>query len=301
MIFCVHVYMCTCVPDMSHPIVKFLTYLEIERNYSDHTILNYKIDLDEFFDFLNGLSLKDVDYPVLRRYVAHIRQRNLRPRSVARKLSCLRSFFKYLQREGIVDKNPATLLMTPKLDRKLPNFLSEGEAEALMESPKHDKALELRDRAIFETLYSTGIRVSELVGLNENSVDMIGNVIRVMGKGKKERIVPIGDKAIEAIREYCEKRLKKSQALFLNKGGQRLTTRSIGNIINKYIQRTSIHKKISPHALRHSFATHLLNRGADLRSVQELLGHQNLSTTQIYTHLTTEKLRNVYNQAHPRA
>jgi tyrosine recombinase XerC len=286
---------------MSHPIVKFLTYLEIERNYSDHTILNYKIDLDEFFDFLNGLSLKDVDYPVLRRYVAHIRQRNLRPRSVARKLSCLRSFFKYLQREGIVDKNPATLLMTPKLDRKLPNFLSEGEAEALMESPKHDKALELRDRAIFETLYSTGIRVSELVGLNENSVDMIGNVIRVMGKGKKERIVPIGDKAIEAIREYCEKRLKKSQALFLNKGGQRLTTRSIGNIINKYIQRTSIHKKISSHALRHSFATHLLNRGADLRSVQELLGHQNLSTTQIYTHLTTEKLRNVYNQAHPRA
>ena len=286
---------------MIHPIPKFLSYLEIEKNYSDHTILNYRIDLDEFFDFLNGVSFKEIDYPVLRRYVAHIRQKNLKPRSVARKLSCLRSFFKYLQREGIVDKNPATLLMTPKLDRKLPNFLSEGEAEALMESPKHGKAAELRDRAIFETLYSTGIRVSELVGLNENSVDMIGNVIRVMGKGKKERIVPIGEKAIEAIMEYCEKRPKKTQALFLNKAGQRLTTRSIGNIINKYIQRTSIHKKISPHALRHSFATHLLNRGADLRSVQELLGHQNLSTTQIYTHLTTEKLKNVYNQAHPRA
>lgn len=286
---------------MSHPIPKFLTYLEIEKNYSDHTLLNYKIDLDEFFDFLNGMAFKDVDYPALRRYVAHIRQRNLKPRSVARKLSCLRSFFKYLQREEIIEKNPAALLMTPKLDKKLPNFLSEGEAITLIESPKHDKVSELRDRAIFETLYSAGIRVSELVGLNENSVDMIGNVIRVMGKGKKERIVPIGDKAVDAIKEYCDSRPRKSQALFLNKSGQRLTTRSIRNIINKHIQRTSIHKKISPHALRHSFATHLLNRGADLRSVQELLGHQNLSTTQIYTHLTTEKLKNVYDQAHPRA
>ena len=286
---------------MSHPIPKFLTYLEVEKNYSDHTILNYRIDLDDFFDFLSGISFKDVDYPVLRRYVAHIRQKNFRPRTIARKLSCLRSFFKFLQREGIVDKNPATLLMTPKLDRKLPNFLSEEETVRLIESPKRNKAAELRDRAIFETFYSTGIRVSELVGLNESSVDMIGNVIRVMGKGKKERIVPIGEKAIEAIREYRDSLAKRANALFLNKSGQRLTTRSIGNIVNKYIERTGMHKKISPHALRHSFATHLLNRGADLRSVQELLGHINLSTTQIYTHLTTEKLKNVYDQAHPRA
>lgn len=286
---------------MSHPIPKFLSYLEIEKNYSDHTILNYKIDLEEFFDFLKGISFKDIDYPVLRRYVAHIRARNLKPRSVARKLSCLRSFFKYLHREGIVDKNPAKLLMTPKLDKKLPNFLSEEETSTLIESTDTDKSSELRDRAIFETLYSTGIRVSELVGLNEHSVDSIGNVIRVMGKGKKERIVPIGEKAIEALMAYAQVRSKKSSALFLNKTGGRLTTRSIRNIINKYIQRAGLHKKVSPHAIRHSFATHLLNRGADLRSVQELLGHMNLSTTQIYTHLTTEKLKSVYDQAHPRA
>lgn len=286
---------------MSHPIPKFLSYLEIEKNYSDHTILNYKIDLEEFFDFLDGMSFKNIDYPVLRRYVAHIRAKNLKPRSVARKLSCLRSFFKYLHREGLVDKNPAKLLMTPKLDKKLPNFLSEDEALTLIESTKPDKASELRDRAIFETLYSTGIRVSELVGLNEQSVDTIGNVIRVMGKGKKERIVPIGEKAVEAIMAYTQACPRKGSALFLNKNGTRLTTRSIRNIINKYIQRVGMHKKVSPHAIRHSFATHLLNRGADLRSVQELLGHMNLSTTQIYTHLTTEKLKNVYDQAHPRA
>jgi tyrosine recombinase XerC len=286
---------------MSHPIPKFLTYLEIEKNYSDHTIVNYRIDLDEFFEFLNGQSFKDVDYQMLRRFVAHIRQKNLKPRSVARKLSCLRSFFKFLHREGIVDKNPATLLMTPKLDKKLPVFLTEEETLTLIETPQNDKLSDLRDRAIFETLYSTGIRVSEIVGLNDNSVDMIGNIIRVMGKGKKERMVPIGDKAIEAIREYTANRPSKSQALFLNKDGQRLTTRSIRHIINKHLHKTSILKKISPHAIRHSFATHLLNRGADLRSVQELLGHQNLSTTQIYTHLTTEKLKSVYDQAHPRA
>ncbi|MBL8014172.1 MAG: tyrosine recombinase XerC [Candidatus Omnitrophica bacterium] len=286
---------------MAHPIPKFLTHLEVERNYSDHTILNYRIDLDEFFDFLKGVELKNVDYPLLRRYVAHIRSKNLKPRSVARKLSALRSFYKYLHREGIVERNPAALLLTPKLDKKLPMFLSEDETVTLIESPNTEKTAELRDKAIFETLYSTGIRVSELVGLNENSVDMIGNVIRVLGKGKRERIVPIGETAIDAIRAYCSVRSKKSQALFLNKNGQRLTTRSIANIVNKYIQRTSILKKISPHSLRHSFATHLLNRGADLRSVQELLGHQNLSTTQIYTHLTTERLKSVYDQAHPRA
>ncbi len=286
---------------MSHPIPKFLSYLEIEKNYSDHTILNYRIGLEEFFGFLDGMSFKSIDYPVLRRYVAHIRSKNLKPRSVARKLSCLRSFFKYLHREGLVDKNPAKLLMTPKLDKKLPNFLSEEETLTLIESTKPDKASELRDRAIFETLYSTGIRVSELVGLNEQSVDTIGNVIRVMGKGKKERIVPIGEKAVEAIMAYTQACPRKGSALFLNKTGTRLTTRSIRNIINKYIQRVGMHKKVSPHAIRHSFATHLLNRGADLRSVQELLGHMNLSTTQIYTHLTTEKLKNVYDQAHPRA
>jgi tyrosine recombinase XerC len=286
---------------MAHPIPKFLSYLEVEKNYSSHTVLNYKIDLEEFFAFLEGISFKDVDYPVLRRYLAQIRQKNLKPRSVARKLSCLRSFFKFMQREGIVEKNPAVLLMTPKLDKPLPKFMTEEQTVKLVEAPKDHKLASLRDRAIFEVLYSTGIRVSELVGLNIESIDGIGNVIRVMGKGRKERLVPIGEKAIEAIQQYCAARKTKTSALFLNKNGTRLTTRSICNIINKYIERESINQKVSPHTFRHSFATHLLNNGADLRSVQELLGHVNLSTTQIYTHLTTEKLKSIYDKAHPRA
>ncbi len=286
---------------MTHPIPKFLTYLDIEKNYSPHTVLNYRIDLEEFFDFLGDVKFNDVDYPALRRYLAQIRQKNLKPRTIARKLSCLRSFFKYMQREGLVDKNPAVLLVTPKLDKPLPHFMSEEEAVALIESPKSDKAAERRDRAIFETLYSTGIRVSELVGMNLESVDGIGNVIRVMGKGRKERIVPIGERAVEAIHAYCQTRTVKTSALFLNKSGTRLSDRSVRNIINKYILRESGQQHVSPHMFRHSFATHLLNHGADLRSVQELLGHVNLSTTQIYTHLTTEKLKNVYDKAHPRA
>jgi tyrosine recombinase XerC len=286
---------------MSHPIPQFLSHLEIEKNYSPHTILNYRIDLEEFFAFLEKTPFKDVDYPFLRRYLALIRQKNLKPRTVARKLSCLRSFFKYLQREGLVDKNPAVLLITPKLDKPLPKFMSEAETIKLIESPKDDKLMSLRDRAIFETLYSTGIRVSELVGLNVDSVDGIGNVIRVMGKGRKERIVPIGDKAVGAIHHYCAERPVQTRALFLNKSGKRLTDRSVRNIINKYILRECINQHVSPHVFRHSFATHLLNNGADLRSVQELLGHVNLSTTQIYTHLTTEKLKSIYDKAHPHA
>jgi tyrosine recombinase XerC len=294
-------YLVPCDLNMAHPIPQFLSYLEIEKNYSAHTILNYRIDLEEFFDFLENTPFKGVDYPVLRRYLAKIRQNNLKPRTVARKLSCLRSFFKYMQREGIIDKNPAVLLMTPKLDKPLPKFLTEEEAVHLIESPKTDKISDLRDRAIFETLYSTGIRVSELVGMNVESVDGIGNVIRVMGKGRKERLVPIGEKAVEAIQQYCSVRKVRLSALFLNKNGKRITARSIGNIINKYIKRESVNRNVSPHMFRHSFATHLLNHGADLRSVQELLGHVNLSTTQIYTHLTTEKLKSVYDKAHPRA
>jgi tyrosine recombinase XerC len=286
---------------MAHPIPQFLSHLEDEKNYSVHTILNYRIDLEEFFEFLGKAEFKDVDYPVLRRYLAEIRQKNLKSRTVARKLSCLRSFFKYMQREGLVDKNPAKLLLTPKLDKPLPHFMTEEEAAKLVEAPRSGKASELRDRAIFETLYSTGIRVSELVGMNVTSVDGIGNVIRVMGKGRKERIVPIGDKAVEAIDAYTRTRKVKTNALFLNKAGQRLSDRSVRNIINKYIQRESIKQHVSPHMFRHSFATHLLNNGADLRSVQELLGHVNLSTTQIYTHLTTEKLKSIYDKAHPRA
>ena len=282
-------------------IQKFLFYLEIEKNYSAHTILNYRLDLEEFAKFLGEGTVLSVDYPVLRRFLAEMRGHHLKPRSVARKLSSLRSFFKYLQREKVIKNSPASLLVTPKLDKPLPHFLSEEEAVKLIEAPKSDKTASLRDKAIFEALYSTGLRVSELVGLDMYDVDAIGNTVRVMGKGKKERIVPIGDTALEAIKKYIEQRPAQSNALFLNKSGGRLSGRSVRDIINKYVLREAVRQHVTPHMFRHSFATHLLNRGADLRSVQELLGHVNLSTTQIYTHLSTDKLKSVYDKAHPRA
>lgn len=290
---------------MNRYVEKFLTFLEIEKNYSPHTILNYKLDLVEFVDFLDGKLLEKVEYNDFRRFLAQLRSRQFKPRTLARKLSSIRSLFKFLQREGHIKENPAILLMTPKLDKTLPKFLSEIEMTQLIESPDFTKIAGQRDRAIFETLYSSGLRVSELVGLNVEHIDFIGNVVKVMGKGKKERIVPIGDKALKEIRGYLQKRPVlaegKERAVFLNKSGKRLTDRSVRNIINKHLLTTSVKMKVSPHVMRHSFATHLLNRGADLRSVQELLGHVNLSTTQIYTHVTTDRLKSVYDKAHPHA
>ncbi len=286
---------------MKATIDKFLSSLEVEKNYSNHTILNYRTDLEEFAAFLGDQPLTQVDYPVLRRFLAQLRTRNLKPRTVSRKLSALRSFFKYLQRHKMIAGNPAALLVTPKLDKPLPHFLTEEDTVKLLEAPADGKVNTLRDRAIFETLYSTGMRVSELVGLDEDHVDAIGNIVRVRGKGKKERLTPIGEKALEAIQNYLDARPQRSPALFLNKNGSRLSGRGVRGIINKYILKASLQGKVSPHMFRHSFATHLLNRGADLRSVQELLGHANLSTTQIYTHLTTDKLKSVYDKAHPRA
>ena len=286
---------------MNRYLEKFLSYLEVEKNYSPYTILNYKIDLEEFFVHLKETPIERVDYFHLRRFLGNLRGKNLKPRTIARKLSALRSFFKFLFRESLIKKNPAILLMTPKLDKKLPQFLSEADVGRLIDSPKGKDEASKRDRAILETLYSTGMRVSELVSLNTDRVDFISNIVKVMGKGRKERLLPIGDTALKAVRDYLNMRKHKSEAVFLNQRGGRLTDRSVRNIVNKHILKTSIQGKISPHAMRHSFATHLLNAGADLRSVQELLGHVNLSTTQIYTHMTTEKLKNVYNKAHPRA
>ncbi len=286
---------------LKQQLAKFLSNLEIEKNYSEHTILNYRLDLEEFAVFLDKTPLTSVGYPDLRRFLAQMRTRNLKPRSVARKLSSLRSFFKFLQREKVIENNPAKLLLTPKLDKPLPHFLSEGEAVQIIEAPQGDKTASWRDKAIFETLYSTGMRVSELVGLNVEDVDFISNIARVRGKGKKERMVPIGEKALEALKKYLEQRPMESQAMFLNRSNTRLTSRSICNIINKHVLKEAMAQHVTPHMFRHSFATHLLNRGADLRSVQELLGHVNLSTTQIYTHLTTDKLKSVYDKAHPRA
>ena len=286
---------------MRRYIDKFISYLDIEKNSSPHTLLNYRIDLEEFVKFSGNMSLPQIDYLHLRKYLASLKTREYRPRTLARKVSSLRSFFKFLNREGLLKNNPAALLATPKLDKILPKFLSEPEMIQFIEAPVKDSILSKRNKAMLETLYSSGIRVSELVGLNIDDVDFIGNIIKVTGKGKKERLVPIGNKALEAMKDYLDHRHKDSPVLFLNKNGTRLSTKGVLNMTHKYIQLASLQKKVSPHVLRHSFATHLLNRGADLRSVQELLGHANLSTTQIYTHMTTDRLKEVYQNAHPRA
>ncbi len=296
---------------MQRYIEKFLRYLEIEKNYSPHTLLNYQADLEDFGDFLETekgkgsnaieFSMDKVDYLSLRRYLARLKERNLKSRSIARKLSCLRSFFKFLCRDGYLKNNPTLSLTTFKLDKPLPSFLTEEEVIRLLNTPQGKDERSLRDQAILEVFYSTGMRISELVNLDIDDIDFISGVVKVKGKGKKERLLPIGEYAIKAIRAYLDNRKKQSSVLFLNKNNSRMSTRGVRNIVYKYIRLASLRSGISTHSLRHSFATHLLNRGADLRSVQELLGHANLSTTQIYTHLTAEKLKTVYDMAHPRA
>jgi tyrosine recombinase XerC len=286
---------------MERYIKKFMRYLEIEKNYSVHTLLNYRLDLENFKSFLGSSPAEGVDYLALRKYLAVLKEKNLSTRTVNRRLSSLRSFFKFLTREGYLKANPIVSLSSPKQEKHLPIFLTEEEVTRLIEAalPKDEQGL--RDRAILETFYSTGIRISELAGLGREDIDFIGGIVKVMGKGKKERLAPIGEQALLAIRNYLAKRKKQADALFLNKSSRRISTRGIRNIVKKYIRLASIKQGVSPHTLRHSFATHLLNRGADLRSVQELLGHVNLSSTQIYTHLTTERLKSVYDKAHPRA
>ena len=287
---------------MDRYVEKFLRYLEIEKGASPHTLANYRVDLASFNRFLGDLSLEKVDPLFLRRYLAELKSKNFAKRSIARRLSCLRSFFKFLCREGYLTHNPVSVLRSPKLDRKLPSVLEVEEVERLLES--HDgSANGLRDHAILETIYSVGLRVSEVVGLNLDDIDFISGIVKVYGKGKKERLCPIGEKALQAIRRYLDHRpnVRDGKALFLNRRGRRLTARSVRRVLDKALQRASLNRHVSPHALRHSFATHLLDRGADLRSVQELLGHQSLSTTQIYTHVSAERLKRVYDKAHPRA
>ncbi len=284
---------------------KFINYLKIEKNASDHTITNYKIDLREFGESIKDKPLEQINHLDVRLFLARLKEKNFSKRSVARKMACLRSFFKFLYREGYIKANPALSLSTPKLDKKLPLFLSIEDAVKLLESPDPGDDMGLRDRAILETLYSTGIRVSELVGLDKEDIDFISGVLKVKGKGRKERLVPIGDKALRAIKAYFEKikvsDINEKKPVFLNKAKRRVSDRAVRRIVHKYIRKTSLNENISPHSLRHSFATHMLDGGADLRSVQELLGHANLSTTQIYTHVTTERLKSIYEKVHPRA
>ncbi len=286
-------------------IQKFITYLKVEKNSSHHTLINYQIDLKDFNGSIKQKPLESITHTDVRLFLARMKEKNFAKRSVARKMATLRSFFRFLCREGYIKANPATGLQTPKIEKKLPLFLDTNQVVRLIESPDTSDVYGMRDRAILETFYSSGIRVSELVGLDKDRVDFISGVLKVYGKGKKERLAPVGDKALKAMRGYIEKvdaaKIKDKKAIFLNKSGRRMSDRAVRRVVDKYIRKTSLNENISPHSLRHSFATHLLDRGADLRSVQELLGHANLSTTQIYTHVSTERLKTVYEKVHPRA
>lgn len=292
-------------------IIEFEGYLQIEKNASNHTISNYLKDIDDFISFLNSKNVstfKDVNYIDVRGYLALLNVKKYSRKTISRKLSSLRSFYRFLVRENYLEINPFQMVSTPKLERKLPSFLYPDEINQLLNAPNLNKPLGIRDRAIMEVLYASGMRVSELVALNIDSIDLIGGNALVFGKGSKERYVPLGKYSIDALTNYLEirdrfnlKNDKDEKALFLNKYGGRLTDRSIRRIIDKYINYIANSKKVSPHTLRHTFATHLLNAGADLRSVQELLGHVNISTTQIYTHVTKERLQDIYRSTHPRA
>jgi integrase/recombinase XerC len=288
----------------------FKQYLQIEKNASPLTILNYGKDILAFKDFMKQHGINDyaaVSYAHVRMYLSTLFQENYSRRSIARKLSSLRSFFRFLLREEIISHNPFQMVSTPKLDQRLPNFLYPAEIKQLIEQPDLNTPLGLRDRAILEILYASGMRVSELVGLKLSSIDPDIGTALVRGKGAKERYVPLGCFAIEAYINYLRYsrpillQSKKSDHLFLNFRGGPLTDRSVRRIIDKYVQQVSHTLKVSPHTFRHTFATHLLDHGADLRSVQEMLGHSNISSTQVYTHVTGERLRTVYNLAHPRA
>lgn len=290
---------------MDRFIEKFLDYLRIERDASPHTLRNYRKDLSLLRQSLGEKAWEQVGLLDLRQFVAQQRTAGLSKVTVARRVASIRSFFRFMNREGYAQINPALGLVRPKQERRLPAFLSVEEAARLVEAPKGDDFTPARDRAILETLYSTGLRVSELVGLKVQDVDLIGGTLRTVGKGRKERIVPIGSYSVQAVRRYL-KALNAEQSmpertLFQNQRHGPLTDRSVRRILNRYLARVSVTMRISPHALRHSFATHLLDRGADLRSVQELLGHSSLTTTQVYTHVTTERLKKVYQSAHPRA
>jgi integrase/recombinase XerC len=324
-------------------ISEFLNYLRYERHFSPHTAKCYAADLHQFCEFAgsngqgdasspdyaaqqpfsaNGQAsmtatvappdtqtcLLEADDNLVRQFLAMLRDREYSKSTTARKLATLRSFYKFCMKRSYVQASPVASVRTPKQEKRLPKYLEGEQITKLLSAPEEGTLLGTRDRAILETLYSTGMRVSELVGLNFVDLDLAGQVIHVRGKGKKERITPLGPTAAAAIQRYLEMRQAdpKSgnfdpQAVFVNKHGQRLSTRSVRRKLDKYLLQCGLDPSISPHTLRHSFATHMLNNGADLRSVQELLGHQSISTTQVYTHLTTSRMKESYDQAHPRA
>lgn len=292
----------------------FLTYLDIEKNCSQYTMSSYQKDLTAFAEFIRTSQKKDFLWEQItpldvRSYLAELNKQQYARRTIARRISALRSFYKYLVRENILEYSPLTKVHTPKLAKQLPAFLNEIEVDELLSLPDKQNKLGLRDQVALELLYATGCRVSELVGLTLERVDIANRYVLLLGKGNKERIVPLGHTCCEAITAYYPVRFELMQRyhrdehhhILINSKGGALTDRSVRRIIDKYINKLALHKNVSPHTIRHSFATHLLEHGADLRSVQELLGHANLSTTQIYTHVTTERIASVYRKKHPRA
>lgn len=292
---------------------KFCTYLVVSRNLSQHTVKNYMTDLDAYFDFVvkrkpESSFIEGTSVSTIRSYLSNLLTQGYSRRTIARKIAAMRTFGKFLSRELIVEQNPFVGIRTPKLEKRLPQFLEYPEIENLLRMPASNM-LGIRDRALLEVLYGTGIRVSEAVGLICSKVDLQGKILVVYGKGAKERLIPLGTFAVEALLTYTERvrpRLamrggKVTEKLFLNHRGGELTDRSVRNIINKYVLLMALRKKVSPHTLRHTFATHLMNNGADLRSVQELLGHVSLKSTQIYTHVSRERLLSIYKKTHPRA
>lgn len=300
-----------------HHLDQFVQHLKYERNVSPHTLRNYLSDLGQFREFLlsiekrDDIDIKEIDRLTIREWLASLHGDHKKT-SVARKLSSLRTFFQFLIREGQLESNPAKQVATPKIERKLPSHLSIEDAVRFIETPDTNTDLGRRDRAIIEFLYATGIRVGELVGINLADVDFREQMVRVMGKRRKERIVPFGAPALEALTRYIDDARpiflsnaaiteRDPNALFLNYQGTRITTRSVGRMIEKYIKQCADIHDISPHSLRHTFATHLLDAGADLRDIQELLGHARLTTTQIYTQVSMEKMIEVYDKAHPKA
>jgi integrase/recombinase XerC len=313
------------------PLVKqFLDYLRLEKHFSDYTVKSYGADLIQFGQFMNGEigaaqqgenkrtnegpqaldgKLLKCEPLIVREFLAYLYAQNYTKSTTARKLATLRSFYKFLIRRGQLSVNPLSTIRTPKQEKRLPKCLDLEQVQKLLDAPGDADLLSARDKAMLEVLYSSGIRVSELVELEMSDLDLNEGVLRVRGKGRKDRLTPIGSQAIKAVQRYFELRAADPRSqqpqhtgrVFLNKHGEPLSTRSVRRKLDKYLVEAGLDPGISPHTLRHSFATHLLNNGADLRSVQELLGHQSLSTTQIYTHLTTSRMKEVYDQAHPRA
>lgn len=296
--------------DLTQALADFLRHLGLEKNASAHTVKSYREDLTQAVTFFTGKAITRCDQVstrVLRSFLAWLHDQGYARTTISRRIAAVRSWCRFLCRQGTLQKNPADGLRGPKLDRKLPHFLNKVDVERLLAAPG-DGGLALRDRAILETLYSAGLRVSECVGLELGDVDLADGIAVVRGKGKRERLALIGTAAQAAIGSWLETRAglleaigRRSEAVFLNKNATRLSTRSVGRLLIKYLRQTGLDPRTTPHTLRHTFATHMLDAGADIRGVQELLGHRNLTTTQIYTHVSTQRLQDSYRKAHPRA